>query len=707
MSCGPQTDSALPDPTLQPVAEQTFRNVHGDAEYVGSEACFTCHEDIYRGYQEHGMAQSYYPLTAENTVEDWSQEPLYHERGGFYYRAFAEDGRFLQEEYRLGPDGTKTHRLVREMDFVVGSGNAARTYLSEKNGRLFQLPLTWYTQENIWGFSPGYEEGDSRFDRLVPERCMACHNGYAEAVPFAEGKYTSVPNGIGCEQCHGPGSLHIDERLAVPEVSGEVDDSIVNPAHLTRSLRMDVCQQCHLSGAVSILRKGKGAYGFRPSQPLAAHVSIFAIDEEATEAIDVISHVDRMELSACFVETLAQGQPMECTTCHNPHEGFRDKGPAYFNATCMDCHSTTSLEERLSASAALPDHTADANCFSCHMPKVTAEGTPHATFTDHWIRVVDSGPALAAEPLVAHERVRLRPHFDVDEGTIAGAFYEGIAYIVYARQQGSEADMRHGIALLEDALTYDSEQGETQYLLGYAYLQLGEAEAALPPLEAAVRLNADIPERLNTLALAYEATGRDPVRIGRLYRRALAIQGSLPDVRVNYGRFLEKQGQLSEAITQYRQAIADQPWHATAHYNLGTALLQQGNTEAAEASLREALSLNPDEALALSNLGLLYATQGESEEAKAYFERAVEVAPENVTALGNLGAYYLNTEALAEAIVTLEKAVALDAEYVDGLANLALAHFRNDDMEAARRYAQQAVARSANHPLARQILDAL
>lgn len=692
-------------PSSGNAAERTFRNVHGDATFVGDETCFTCHEEIYRGYQEHGMAKAYYPLTSENAVEDWNQAPLYHQRGDFFYRAFEENGRFFQEEYRLNNAGNQTHRLVRELRFVVGSGNAARTYLTEQNGRLYQLPLTWYTQGSIWGFSPGYEEGSSRFDRLVPERCMACHNGYSEAVPFAEGKYAQVPHGIGCERCHGPGSLHVDERLATPEPASEIDDTIVNPARLALDLRMDICQQCHLNGAVSILREGREAFDFRPSEPLAAHVAIFSKDQDASNAIDVISHVDRMELSACFTETLAQGQPMECITCHNPHEGFRDKGPSYFNNTCMTCHSVTSLEERLAASPAQDDHTANANCFSCHMPRVTAEDTPHATFTDHWIRVVNESPAV--EPIVAHERVELKPHFNEDEGTSQGALYEGMAYIVYARQQGSQADMEKGIGLLEAALATDPEHGEAQYLLGFAHMQLGQAEAAIPALEASVRLDANIPERLNTLAQAYEAVGRDPVRIARLYRRALTIQSALTDIRINYGRFLEKQGQLDDAIAQYQQAIAEQPWLPTAHYNLGTAFLQKGDAEAAEASLREALALNPDEALALSNLGLLYATQGDSETARDYFERAVEVAPENASVLGNLGAYYLNTEQLDQAIAALERAVAADNQYIDGIANLALAHFRNDNMAAAQQYAQQALAINANHPLARQILDAL
>ena len=72
------------------------------------------------------------------------------------------------------------------MDYVVGSGSAARTYLTEENGRLYELPLAWYTQSRTnpeqgatvgeagsgghWGFSPGYAESNARFGRTIPER---------------------------------------------------------------------------------------------------------------------------------------------------------------------------------------------------------------------------------------------------------------------------------------------------------------------------------------------------------------------------------------------------------------------------------------------------------------------------------------------------------------------------------------------------------
>ena len=711
-ACSSGEDAASGDATpVTPAAEAVdspFRNVGEGIDFVGDAVCFDCHEDQWQGYQEHGMARSYYPLTPENAVEDFAAVPVRHEGSGFYYRVFEEDGQFYQEEYRLDGAGGKTHRLVRRMDFVMGSGNAARTYFAEANGRLYELPLTWYTQTGEWDFSPGYAVQNKRFDRLVPDRCMACHNSYPKTVPFVEGKYEAVPHGIGCERCHGPGSLHVDERLASPEPNDAIDHTIVNPAHLDLERQLDVCQQCHLHTTVSLLREGRDPFDFRPSQRLEDYIALFSDDApRKVNQISVISHADRMKQSACFLATAAQADAMTCVTCHNPHEGFRDKGAAYFNDTCLGCHPADGLQAAFGTDAARETHTATADCIACHMPRVEAEEAPHSSFTDHWIRVVAPEGDMPA-PLASHGPPTLTPYFDRDKTGAEAQLYEGLAYLVLGTQQADTLALERGIAVLEETLAGRAEtSGEAHFLLGLSHFRLGRAEEAIPPLEQSVRLDPSIPERLNALAQAYEATSRAPVETARLYKRALDLEPALADVRVNYGRFLETQGRLDEAMAQYRLAAEEKPWLAEAHYNLGTAYLQQGAFEDAEAALLHALELQPDYPRALGNLGLLYASQDQPEKARVQFDRAVAIAPNNATALSNLGTYHLNEENLEQAIELLSRAVEADPAFLDALLKLSLAHFRNDDPEQARQYAQQALTLDPANPTARQILGAL
>ena len=682
-----------------------FQNVVEDVAYVGDAQCATCHEAEFNGFREHGMARGFYRLTSTTAVEDFSGTVVRHQETGFYYVARKAGDQYVQEEYRLDAGGAKTHQLVRTMDYVIGSGSAARTYLTEVDGRLYELPLTWYTQANggqgRWDFSPGYAEVNGRFERAIPPGCMSCHNGTSEPVAHVQGKYISLAQGIGCEQCHGPGQLHVEARLADPEPADSIDLTIVNPAHLPVGLRLDVCQQCHTNGAVSILREGETAYSFRPSQPLDEHVAIFGIASDESNSISVISHADRMKRSRCFTVS----QTMDCVTCHNPHEGFREAGPSYFNDTCISCHAPVGLQAALASSESRSDHAAQSNCFSCHMPKVAADDAPHASFTDHFIRVV--GDDAVPEGIEAHGELELQPYFERDRAGAEAEAYTGMAYVVYGRQNTNRTVMQRGISMLAGALEEKPEIGEAQYLLGFARLQLGQAAAAIPALEEAIRLNPEVPERLNTLAQAYEAVGRDPSSIEQLYHRALAVQPSEASIRVNLGRFLEAQSRVDEALTEYQRASRDEPWLASAHYNLGTAFLRSGRTAEGERSLREAVHLEPDYSDALTNLGVVVAGRGDANRARALFLRAVDTDPLNANALANLGTFYLQTRQTNEAVHILQRAVEANPRHIDALANLALAFAEAGNATQARHYARQALSINPNHLTAQQVLASL
>ena len=666
---------------VEPETTTEFRNL--TAEYTGDAACFDCHQEQWTGFQEHGMARSFYRLTADNVVEDFTAPPLWHEKSGFYYRVFADNGAYFQEEFRLGPQNTKTHRLIRRIDYVVGSGNAARTYLTESNGHLYEMPLTWYNQNSTWDFSPGYQIFNKRFDRLVPDRCMACHNSYPETVEFVEGKYESLPQGIGCERCHGPGSLHVAERLAGGGAEEGLDPTIVNPARMIPALQMDVCQQCHLHTTVSVLRDGRGPFDFRPSERLENHLALFSAPD-TSHGLDVISHAERLAKSACFIETAPS---MTCTTCHNPHEGFRGKGPDYFNSTCISCH------------VELPDHEARTNCIDCHMPRVPADGAPHAEFTDHWIRTV------AEESFApAHAPLRLSAYFARD--SLVGRRMEAMATLVHGVQQADSAWLEKGITLARTVLEEDS-TGETHFLIGIALTRLGRADESIRPLEQALLRQSNIPERLNALAQAYEASNTQLEQAGDLYERALALEPSLADIRVNYGRYLETRGDLQAALEQYRLAAAEKPWLVEAQYNYGTAAIQDGAFEEAERSLSEALVLNPDHADALGNLGLLYLSQDRESEAGELFARAVEANPANAIALSNLGTWYFNRGNYTQAIIFLERAIAEEPDYLGALVNLAFAHARSANHAAARRIASHVLQLDPQNEAARTIMEAL
>ncbi|MGQ0647200.1 MAG: cytochrome c3 family protein, partial [Gemmatimonadaceae bacterium] len=543
-----------------------FRNVTTTTDYAGDAACAGCHAREAAAYARNNMAHSFHRWTQATRTET-TLDQLVNAPTGLSYAVIEEGGHLYQVEYLTGPEGTRIHEQRRRMDYVMGSCHVARTYFTEENGRLFQLPLTWY-RDHGWDFSPGYEINNARFDRLMPDRCLACHASYPEKLPFLEGKYAQLREGIGCERCHGPGALHVNERKsAVPRDSG-YDDGIVNPARLTRERRVDMCEQCHVHTAVSVLREGKDAFGYLPSQPLRDHWAFYRV----SGSIDIVSHADRLRQSACFIATAQTSRPLECATCHDPHGPPPD--PLARNLPCQECHGSAALSQRLARSASLADHTRTTDCVSCHMPRVRERTVPHGAFTEHWIRVA---PRDSTRPRVARSGdLPIAPYFDRDKTGAEAQVYLGMGHVVFATLATEAQAMRQAADALAKALGRDTVRREAHFLLGVASAQVGRTDDAIRALERSVRIDSDRPDALRALAQAYERAGRSPTDIEPLYRRVLALQPALAGIRAEYADWLHSQDRPNEAEAAYRAAVTDQPGLAVEWFNIGTLLAQEG-----------------------------------------------------------------------------------------------------------------------------------
>lgn len=578
-------------------ASPHYRNVDSRTDYVGDQVCAGCHEQAAAAYRTHAMARSFHRWTPDTRAEAPLDEPLYHEPTGFHYRVVERDDGLYQEESLSAPDGRHLHELSRRMDYVMGSGEVARTYFTEENGRLFQLPLTWY-RDRGWDLSPGYELNNARFDRLLPDGCLACHGSVPESIPFLEGKYASLPAGIGCERCHGPGELHASARTAQEPLDGRYDDTIVNPSDLPLERRLDVCEQCHVHTPVTVLREGRDAFSYRPSQRLSDQVAFFKI----SGSIDIVSHADRLRQSACYVATRSTARPLECASCHDPHQSAPDSGS--YGRVCRSCHTLAALEGRLASSAVLAAHDSSSDCVSCHMPRVKERTVPHGSFTDHWIRVVTraSGPARPARtggPIEAY--------YQRDVAGPDAAVYRAMALVIYAARASEMQLLGDAADALDRAIGTDS-IGSALFVLGLAYRELGRTDAAITALERSIQVEPLHPERLQALARAYELAGREPAAIADLYERALALQPALAWVRADYADFLQAQGRNEEAEAAYRAALAERPSLDVAAFNLGTLLMGQGRLGEAGDAFETAVRLDPSLAEALSPLLLVAAT---------------------------------------------------------------------------------------------------
>ena len=570
-------------------AASPFRNVAQPVRYVGDSACVACHAKEAEAWARSAMAQSFQPWSPQTRVETTLATPIVNRPTGLGYSVVEEGGRLWQVETIASPDGSPLHELRRRMDWVAGSGAVARTWFTEENGRLFQLPLTWY-KDHGWDFSPGYEVNNARFDRLLPDRCVACHSSFPDATPHLEGKH-AWRAGIGCERCHGPGALHVEARIAKAPLDSTVDRTIVNPARLTLDRRMDVCEECHVHTSVAVLREGKTAFSYRPSEPLADQYAYFKV----AGSIDVVSHADRLRQSRCFIGTAQSARPLECATCHDPHLPRRT-GDAR-NAPCRECHAAPALQARLASASAKAEHGAGADCVRCHMPRIAERTVPHGAFTEHWIRVVRDStlPTLARTG-----NALIEPYFPRDKAGAEAPIYGAMGQVVYATLATDARAMGDAATALDRALGRDTVRREAHFLLGAAYEKVGRTADATRALERAVTIDSNRPDALRALAQSYIRARRDPARVELLFRKALTLQPALAWIRAEYAAWLQEQGRFDDAEREYRAAVAEQPGLASAWFGLGLLATQRGHPDSA--AFRQAVHLDPTLTDALSPL---------------------------------------------------------------------------------------------------------
>ena len=299
-----------------------------------------------------------------------------------YYPFWNNEKLYIQEYRLLGKD--TIHQLTQEINYIVGSGQHTNSHLIERNGYIYQAPITFYVQKQKWDLAPGFEGGNnSRFSRILNSECISCHNSMPKLEDNSQYKFMSMGNGIDCERCHGPGELHVKQRLNGQgvDVQNEIDPNIVNPRKLPWNRQIDLCQRCHLQG-LNLLKEGKKFTDFKPGMKLSDIFEIYLPKYEGNQSqFDMANHSQRFQMSKCFTSSNNSDLKFTCISCHNPHVSVKITGTEVYNTACAQCHvkkdCSTSTDQLIEAKY---------NCVSCHMPPSSSEDIPHVSVHDHYIR---------------------------------------------------------------------------------------------------------------------------------------------------------------------------------------------------------------------------------------------------------------------------------------------------------------------------------
>ena len=317
------------------------------AHFVGSQSCKSCHAKEYSGWKQTRMA---------NVVRDPREHPD------------AVLGDFIHA------DPIRTFNLD-QVAFVYGSRWKQR-YFTKRGDDYYPLPAQWDIKKGKWlpyHVEPGTDwwqpfYGPSNFDRPTGPTCDGCHSVNYDI----QTKQVTEWN-VGCEKCHGPGSLHVQHPTKT---------NIVNPETLDYIRGNDTCIQCHSQGR-PLQNPIAGKYfdwpvGFLPGERLADYWKLEELKPGTTnfyQFADLTAHKNRMQGND-FVQSNMYHRELRCFDCHDVHSNQNTASlRAAGNALCLSCHASDK-NNPAGLKGTVSEHTHHAagspgsQCVACHMPLI-------------------------------------------------------------------------------------------------------------------------------------------------------------------------------------------------------------------------------------------------------------------------------------------------------------------------------------------------
>lgn len=629
------------------LSRRSVRSNPAVAAYIDTQQCRACHAEIYRDYQAVGMAQSF-----RAGSDALAPASFFHSASGRHYEIIQRGGKTFQRRYERGREA---QAFELEVTHTIGSGNHARTYLHRTaTGELIQLPLTWYTQEQSWGMSPGYDHATPPdFTRLIDDSCLFCHNSY----PSSSG---DLAQGIDCQRCHGPGSLHVQIASSGGRDSSSIRAAVVNPKRLTPELQMDICMQCHLETTSAELpqmvrRFDRAPFSFRPGEPLGAYMVHFDHPAGSHEdKFEIVNQAYRLRQSACFRES---GGQMTCSSCHNPHHVPRGvDAVSHYRNKCVDCHKTVALNDH-------PDlRTAD--CTPCHMPSRRAEDAVHVVMTDHLIQ--RNRPAAdLTRPLKEHAsayRGDLAIYHPRDLSPADRDQYLGVALV------SGGADRQRGIGLLERTGAHP----KALAVLAEGYLAEGNTDQAIATFKRAIEAQPGLAKAHHNLGQALAMANRNE-EARHAFEMALKVQPTFPEAVYALANLLLQLGDATGAEHQYREAIRQRPVYAEAYNNLARVLASQNRLKEALDHAGRAVRLKPEASEARYNFARLLQETGATEAAFAEYRALLDSNPAMIEAHLALGQALGDAGRLDAAVAEFREVLRLRPHHAEAQRNLEMA----------------------------------
>jgi predicted CXXCH cytochrome family protein len=380
-------------------------NVISKAEYVGSDRCLACHEQLYFNWLTTLHPYKVRPANENTIVGDFLKNNTFTAKDikgangltEYKTKMTKKDGKYYITT--IGPD-SKEHTYP--VKYVLGGAWKQRYMTEFNNGAIHILPVQWNVFTREWvdyqGLKtapPGSGKYWSDKNRTWQFQCGSCHvtglkiNYDAEKNTF---KTKWSDSGAACEACHGPGSIH------VAEVKYKKTATILNPAKIPYADRgAQVCGQCHNRGAsIAETKAPIGPKNYEFPNGEARYIPGKVLENYYIEKPGLWpdgSSKQHHQQYNDWKKSKHADAGINCWNCHSVHgkgaiskHSIKEGG----DKLCLTCHQ---VNNELTHSL----HSYN-GCLSCHMPKTamtaTKTGAARYDISSHTFKVISPAETI-------------------------------------------------------------------------------------------------------------------------------------------------------------------------------------------------------------------------------------------------------------------------------------------------------------------------
>ena len=574
-----------------------FRNVRPGVAYVGDEACADCHRELVQSFRQHRKGQNFQPVAHQTKPPP--EDPAHHNpfeafNARFQVERQGEVVRHRRTSLAKDETGRPIYDTTMEVSMAIGTWTNGFSYLCERDGYVFQSPISWFAQKGVWDISPGFGPDLLPGRPILHGSCTFCHaNRLVQPLEGYQNRYQVPVFGgavVSCERRHGPGQIHVAAHPAhrQAEATGKIDDTIVNPHHLPTTEREAICEQCHMIGLKRVVQRGRKITDYRPGLRLQDFLTIFVVPPSSS-VVRAATHVEYMRLSKCFSGSNGK---LGCSTCHDSHvyrplEQRRD----HYRQACLGCHQTKPCRQPVAERLRLEPND---HCTNCHMPRYAASTIPHTASTDHRIPRRPSPPAPRSSPPAPPTALTPFHTEGIDPQGPEMKRNLGIALgaLVGKGTLPPQLWSSQAVDLLGAALQRDPEDWDACQAQAAVYEGQDRFPEALAALE---RILAKVPRSELPLAeAAFLAEQLKQMEKAETYcRRAIELNPWLPGYRAQLTSLLARRKAWDEALTQSGEWLRLDPSSVEGRSWRIKALLRTGRFQEAQTEFRRIKALNP------------------------------------------------------------------------------------------------------------------